>query len=215
MTLLDLSAGNVALAREKIAEAGPEIAGRLDGIVEGSFTDLSRFEDARFDAVLCLGGAFSHAVDADARSWALVEMQRVARRGAPLFISCINLLGAMRSTVQQPSIWAEWFPASVEACLASRMPERDRWPSYKCMPEEFVAVLEVAGLEVERLYGAQGIGAQLPAEHLDALMADPLRWPVWRELVLATCDHPTIVGVSSSLLAVARSGARRLYCVQT
>jgi len=156
MTLLDLSPGNIALARERVAEAAPQIAGCVEEICEGSFTDLSGFEDARFDAVLCLGGAFSHAVDAAARAQALVEMRRVARPGAPLFVSGINLIGLIRSTVRQPSLWAEYFPASYEAFLQSRNP---------------------------------GEG----------------RWPVWRQLLLATCDHPNIVGVSASLLAVARS----------
>jgi len=57
---------------------------------------------------------------------------------------------------------------------------------------------------VERLIGCQGLGAHLQEEHLLALMADPQRWPVWRELLLATCDRPDVVGVSSHLLAVAR-----------
>jgi hypothetical protein len=58
-----------------------------------------------------------------------------------------------------------------------------------------------AGLELLALYGVQGIAAQLPPEHLETLMADPVRWPVCRELLLATCDHPNVVGVSSHLLA--------------
>jgi hypothetical protein len=35
-------------------------------------------------------------------------------------------------------------------------------------------------------------------------MDDPQRWPAWRDVLLATCDHPNVVGVSNHLLAVAR-----------
>jgi hypothetical protein len=76
-------------------------------------------------------------------------------------------------------------------------------PAYSFLPEEFVAELGEAGLHLERLVGCQGLGAHLQDDHLLALMADPVRWPIWRELLLATCDHPNIVGVSSHLLAVA------------
>ena len=54
------------------------------------------------------------------------------------------------------------------------------WPSYSFLPEEFVAFVEGCGLQIERLYGAQGIAAHLPPDNLEALMADPGRWAIWR-----------------------------------
>ena len=80
----------------------------------------------------------------------------------------------------------------------------DGAPVYLCWPEEFVGEVERAGLSVERLFGCSGLGAHLQEDHLLALMADPARWPAWREMLLRTCDHPMIVGVSTLLLAVAR-----------
>jgi hypothetical protein len=35
-------------------------------------------------------------------------------------------------------------------------------------------------------------------------MEDQERWRIWRELLLATVDHPMIVGVSNHLLAVTK-----------
>jgi hypothetical protein len=61
--------------------------------------------------------------------------------------------------------------------------------------------VNVLGSTMQTLYGVQGMAAQLPPAHLETLMADPERWPVWRELLLATSDHPNVVGVSSHLLA--------------
>ena len=58
-----------------------------------------------------------------------------------------------------------------------------------------------------RLYGCQGIAAHLPPDNLEALMADAKRWPAWRERLLATCDHPNVVGPSCHLIAVVRRPA--------
>ncbi|HEX2185228.1 MAG TPA: methyltransferase domain-containing protein [Chloroflexota bacterium] len=209
MTLLDLSPGNVALARRKVAAAGPAVARRVEECIEGTFTDLSSFADGRFDAVLCLGAAFSHLIDPSARRRALAELQRVARPGAPLFVSALNRIASYRGVVQWPHTWEEGFPAGLASFAATGYSDAGDWPSYAFMPEELVALIEGAGLEPLVLYGAQGIAAHLPSEGLAALMADPQRWPIWRELLLATCDHPTVVGVSTHLLAVARAHPRQ------
>jgi SAM-dependent methyltransferase len=214
MTLLDLSPGNLAFARRKIAEAGPEVTARVEGVVEGSFTDLSAFPDAGFDAVLCLGAALSHVVDADARRQALAELRRVARPGAPLIVAVFNRLGLLRGALMWGEVWDQEFSEEkFRRLVATGLDEGgDWWPSYWFMPEEFVALLEAGGLEVLRLYGAQGIAAHMPPDNLGALMADPKRWPAWRELLLATCDHPNVVGVSLQLIAAARRADDRRPC---
>jgi SAM-dependent methyltransferase len=203
MTLLDLSPGTVALARRKVAAAGPAVAARVEACVEGSFTDLAAFPDGRFDAVLCLGAALSHVVDPAARRRTLAELRRVAKPGAPLVVSGLNRIAGYRGVVQWPYTWGKaYYPDGLAAFAATgsaRGAEGPPW--YAFLPEELVALVADAGLELRALYGAQGIAAQLPTEHLEALMAHPVRWPVWRELLLATCDHPNVVGVSSHRLA--------------
>jgi SAM-dependent methyltransferase len=204
VTLLDLSPGNLALARRKAAAAGPAVAARVEACVEGTFTDLSAFPDGRFDAVLCLGAALSHVGDPAGRRRALAEFRRVARPGAPVLVSGLNRLSRYRVLVQWPATWDDWAgdPGGLAAFAATgRATDADGVPWYAFLPEELVALVAGAGLAPPTLYGAQGIAAHLPPEHLEALMADPARWPVWRELLLATCDHPNVVGVSGHLLA--------------
>ena len=77
-------------------------------------------------------------------------------------------------------------------------------PTYAFYPEEFAAELAGAGFALDTIYGCQGIGAHLPEDHLLAVLDDPERWPLWREALLTTCEHPNIIGLSSHLLAVAR-----------
>jgi hypothetical protein len=152
--------------------------------------------------VLCLGAAFSHVLDPAARRRALAELRRVAKPGAPLFVSVLNRIATYRGVVQWPYTWEQNLPGGLAAFAATGYARgADGPPWYAFLPEEFVALVADAGLELRALYGLQGIAAHLPPDHLEALMADPVRWPVWRELLLATCDHPNVVGVSSHLLA--------------
>ncbi len=204
VALLDLSPGNVALARRKVAEAGPDVAAKVDDLVAGSFTDLSIFADASFDAVLCLGAAFSHLVDRPEQQAALAEFRRVAKPGAAVFVSALNRFGAYRGVVQWPDEWDAGFSAGFARFVETGYTDDDGWPCYSFTPDEFTSLLAQEGLPLERLYGAQGIAAHLPPANLEALMADAERWPIWRRLLLDTCDHPNVVGVSAQLIAVAR-----------
>ena len=200
VTLLDLSPALLDLARARIAEAAPVIQERVVAVVEGSMTDLTGFADAQFDAVLCLGGPLSHVLDPAARQRALHELQRVLRPAGRLFITVINRLGGFRSVVQWPQAWSQLIPYLLDSGYTTMGPSAI--PTYTFFPEEFTAELTQAGLMIHTLHGCQGIGAHLQEEHLLALMNDPERWPIWQRVLLMTCDHPNIVGVSNHLLAV-------------
>jgi SAM-dependent methyltransferase len=204
-TLLDLSPRLLDFARERIAAEGGDVARSVEAIVEGSFTDLGVFADRSFDAILCLGGALSHLVDASLRRRAVAEFRRVARPGAPLFVSALNYVGAHRAVVQ-------WWPDELTIKLFYRLRASQvidggnpPAPMYLFRPDELVRLLAEEGLTVERLYGSEGIGAHLQEERLLAVMEDHDVWPAWREMLLASADDPTVVGVSRSLLAVARA----------
>ncbi|MHB8575697.1 MAG: class I SAM-dependent methyltransferase [Dehalococcoidia bacterium] len=180
------------------------MAACVEAAVEGSFTDLSMFPGGRFDAVLCLGGALSHVIDPEQRVRALTELRRVAKPNAPLLISVGNVIGGFRGAVLWPYTW----PMVLDAWQRGATGDLENGaPYHEFMPEEFTALLREAGLELIRFYGCQGIAAHLPPENLEALMADPDLWPVWRERLIATCDHPNVVGVSCHLIAVAHGAA--------
>ena len=197
VTLLDLSPGNIAFARERIADAGAAVAANVEAAIAGTFTDLRAFPDSGFDAVLCLGAALSHVADSGARLRALSELPRVAKPGAPMLISVQNPLATLRGIVQRPYTWevnaGEWSDRQPGVAI----PGVDGEPWVEFLPE--------ARLECERLYGCWGIAAHLPPENLEALMADEERWPLWRGWLLETCDHPNIVGLSGHLIAHVRA----------
>ena len=201
VTLLDLSPASIAFARTRLAEAGEAVAANVEATFAGSFTDLSAFPDGGFDAVLCLGAALSHVADPSLRLRALAELRRVAKPRSPMLISVQNALATLRSIVQWPYTWAGDAQSWIDREPANTVKGSDGLPWVEFLPEEFLALLAEAGLECERLYGCWGIAAHLPAENLEALMADEERWPLWRRWLLETCDHPNVGGVSGHLLA--------------
>lgn len=205
VTLLDLSPGNVQFARERIADAGPDVVGNVEETITGSFTHLSAFEDGSFDAVICLGAALSHVGEPGERLRSLSELRGVAKPGAPMLISVQNALATLRSVVQWPYTWDADAPEWVDREPASAAVVTNGLPWVGFRPEEFRELLEDAELTCERLYGCWGIAAHLPAENLEALMADEERWPLWRRWLLETCDDPSIVGVSGHLIAHVRA----------
>jgi 2-polyprenyl-3-methyl-5-hydroxy-6-metoxy-1,4-benzoquinol methylase len=201
MTLLDLSPALLALAKQQIAAAESEVRHNIAAITEGSITDLGAFSAGRFDAVLCLGGVLSHLPDADDRRRGLRELRRVVRPTGMVFISAFNRLAGFRSAVQWPHAWSQFFPQLLRGGQVPMGP--NGIPTYTFYPEELVDELSSAGLVVRTLYGCQGLGAHLQEDNLLALMDDAERWQSWQQVLLDTCDHPNIVGVSSHLLAVA------------
>jgi SAM-dependent methyltransferase len=91
VTVIDVSPLQLELNRDRVEAAGLEqhIRGRLIADI----TDLSRFPDESFDAVVCYGGPLSYV--ADRREEALAELVRVARPGGHVLVSVMSLIGAL------------------------------------------------------------------------------------------------------------------------
>lgn len=84
MTLLDISAGMLAQARQKIEGAG--LIEQIDDFVEGSIYELP-FDDGAFDHAICLN-VFNHLERAGD---ALAELARVIKPGSTLLFNYANL----------------------------------------------------------------------------------------------------------------------------
>jgi SAM-dependent methyltransferase len=91
VVVADVSPGQLELNRQKVAEAGAEDSVR-DRVV-ADVTDLSAFDDAGFDAVVCYGGPLSYVVDQADR--AVAELVRVVRPRGHVLVSAMSLVGAL------------------------------------------------------------------------------------------------------------------------
>lgn len=89
VTLGDISPVQLNFAKQKITEAGLE----AEGFHELDIRDLSRFEDEKFDLVVCIGGSLSY-VHQD-YAIALQEMAKLVKPGGRLVVASMSLYGLL------------------------------------------------------------------------------------------------------------------------
>lgn len=93
VVVADISHEQLRLNREHVGGAG--LDEQVEARVIADVCDLSRFEDAEFDATVCFGGPLSYVVDrADD---ALAELLRVTKPGGHALLSVMSLVGAERA----------------------------------------------------------------------------------------------------------------------
>jgi ubiquinone/menaquinone biosynthesis C-methylase UbiE len=91
VVVADISPRQLELNRERVAEAGLE-----ERIVERTMADvvdLSGWDDASFDAVVCFGGPLSYVVDRAEDG--VSELVRVTKPGGHVLLSVMSLVGAV------------------------------------------------------------------------------------------------------------------------
>jgi S-adenosylmethionine-dependent methyltransferase len=200
VTLFDLSSGNLNLAREKAAAAGVTLA----GYEQGTATDLSRYPDNCFDAVLLMGPLY-HLLEEQERCRALAESRRVLKSGGPLFAAFIARYAVMRwAAVNEPQ-WIVEHADLLEGILSTGVlpPEDEEGQSffaYFAHPEEVGPLCRQAGLEMQVLLSAEGLVSMIEAQ-VNA-QSGPA-WDAWVELNWRVAADPALFGGVEHLLAVA------------
>jgi ubiquinone/menaquinone biosynthesis C-methylase UbiE len=201
VVLFDFTPANLVFARRQIKKH-PE-RNNVKAVIEGSITDLSQFADETFDAVVCTGGPLSHVVESVDREKAISELVRVAKPGAPIFVSVMGRLSVLIIELTQAQYEMEmphfepmrdtgdYFGGSGFTACHFFLPEELR-EAFRNQP---VTVLEIAGLE--------GISSN-HRKKLNQVAKDPQRWKIWLETHYATCTHPAVVGISDHFLLVCR-----------
>jgi len=205
VVLFDLMHGYLAFARTKIADAGGALcAGEFTSCTQGDLAALP-YTDGTFDVVLCLGAPLSYILEQPARHRAVQELSRVTKPGGLVFLTGIGRLASYRGGIYW-GLWDMWdLFTTPEAQATGLAAGYDAW--YMFAPGELGILAEDAGLEVVDRVGCEGLAAYLPMKNLKAIEAHPTRWPIWRDILLKTCNEPSIVGMSNHLLIVGRKGA--------
>ncbi|MGB7538802.1 MAG: class I SAM-dependent methyltransferase [Anaerolineales bacterium] len=201
MTLFDFTPANLEFARRKIRQAG--VQNRVEEIVEGSITDLSRFEENSFDAVICTGGPLSHILDARKRNRAVRELVRVAKRRAPVFVSVMSRLSV-------EVIELMLFPHEIEEPFFITARDSGDYPGtygftacHFFLPEEFEQAFRNKGVKILEMAGLEGISSR-QYKAVNALARHPKRWRIWMRTHFQTCTHPAVVGMSEHMLVVCK-----------
>jgi SAM-dependent methyltransferase len=202
--LYDLTPENLEFAQNRIARA--RVKSRVRDLAEGSIVDLSRYPSGHFDAVLCLGGPLSHVDGADERLQAVRELTRVAKPGAPVFISVMGLLAVLS---ESPRYWPKWIGAADMFRETWQNGDDRSWCgssfAHYFLPEEFRDLVTASGLEIVVCVGLEGLGSHSIREINRLARKDPASWENWLEAHLAMCTHPGVFATSQHMLIVGRA----------
>jgi len=201
VVLLDITPANLEFARRKIKRAG--VQDRAREVVEGSIVDLSRFADNAFDAVACLGGPLSHVLEEGKREKAIRELIRVAKPGAPLFVSVMSRLSVLVIELQL-------FPHELEAPFFVPLRDGGDYPGgygftacHFFLPEELEQAFRSQGITPLEMVGLEGLSSRQP-KAVNETARRKKRWRIWMETHYRTCTHPAIVGTSEHMLLIGR-----------
>ena len=201
LVLLDFTPANLDFARRQVARLG--LKRHLQGFIQGSIVDLAQFPAAAFDAVICTGGPLSHVLDSADRERAIGELARVAKPGAPIFVSTMSRLGFLVEVlkVSQVELELPHFRQLLET--------GDYFGGYgftAChffLPEELRAAFTHPELDILEMAGLEGVGSGHEKE-INQIAKNPARWQSWLAAHYATCTHPAVVGSCEHMLIVCR-----------
>jgi len=208
ITLVDISPGQLHIAREKMAEA--DVLARVDGVHCLDICDLSAFDPASFDLVLCYGGALSYACERHGK--ALSGLVRIAACGGVILISVMSLGGTMRiigpldcePVLRDFEKHLQWDGASPHGGIVYTRPGSNEFHAPMALftsgyiREQFDAL----GCEILEMASASPISAMgLPFERIAASECASRKLMA---LELALCRLPGLVDTGEHLIAVAR-----------
>lgn len=204
VTLFDLSGESLALARRNAAEAG--VSNRMEAYEQGKGSDLGRFGDEGFDAVLVMGPLY-HLIDETDRLAAVRESLRVLQAGGIVVATIINHLGVARAGISEfPDWYNDPICLNIVDSYTNRVPEdkpHGFTEAYFAHPLELRRWYEEAGAETVAMAAQEGIAGGLRDE-CRRLAENPTAWQHFVQIVLATCEEPTILGGSEHTLYVGR-----------
>ncbi|ADR35618.1 Methyltransferase type 11 [Oceanithermus profundus DSM 14977] len=201
VTLVDLAAANLELARRKAEEAGVG----LEGVVQANALDLSRLPDAAYDAVLLMGPLY-HLLTETARRRAVLEARRRLRPGGVIFAAFITRFAPLRDlAAREPGglleqrdyverLWRTGVHDSGEGFTAA----------YFAHPDEIAPFMEAQGFATLGLVGCEGVVAG-HEEKVNALTGEA--WARWVDLNYRLGRDPALLGASDHLLYIGRKNS--------
>ncbi len=202
IVLLDLVPEMLELAQRKAKQA--RVKRNFKDFLQGSIENLSRFQDATFDAVMCLGGPLSHLLSEKQRETAAKELVRVAKKRAPIFVSVISRLGLLRTILtgfpnEMRYAKHHWETGDYIPGVHGQEFTAAHW----FLPEELHRLFEKQNVQVLEMAGLEGLSS-LHRRETNKLYKDQEKWRMWTEIIIETCTHPSVVGNTEHFLLVAK-----------
>jgi S-adenosylmethionine-dependent methyltransferase len=201
VTLVDLSNGNLALARQKAALADV----KLEAFVQANALDLSTFPEAGFDSVLLLGPLY-HLHTPEERRMALGQVRRLLKPGGLIFASVITRFAGFRDAAINGYSFVLDDPAYSERLLATGIHDNGVGftDAYFAHPDEVIPLCASAGFTTLRLMGCEGILAG-HEQYVNSLAGADHDF--WLEINYRMALEPSLLGASDHLLYIGRKDA--------
>jgi ubiquinone/menaquinone biosynthesis C-methylase UbiE len=198
VTLVDLSQGNLDLARQKAAEAGVE----LQDFVHANALDLTGFPEEGFEAVLLMGPLYHLHQEAERRA-ALGQARRLLKADGLIFATFITRFSAFRDAAVHGYTYAEADPAYTESVLATGINHQSAGftDAHFARPEEVIPLIEKAGFKTLKMIGCEGILSG-HEEYVYSLSGEARQF--WLDLNYRFAQEPSLYGASDHLLYIGR-----------
>lgn len=197
VTSTDLTPKHVDIIRSKIERDGiPHMTAEM-----ADATNLSRYANESFDAVLCLGPMY-HLTDRAAQAQCLKECMRVLKPGGIAGIAYVNRLFIVPHLVRNDKrfLTREWMERILEQRQISAADADCFWTdAYFHLPEEMEALCGEAGISKLTHAATDGISMFMRQTVNDF---SPDEFALWVDYHLRTCTAPSALGLSNHGLFV-------------
>ncbi len=190
VTLLDIAPGIRAIARVNIKRS--DLTDKID-ILEGDITNLSRFRNAQFSFVVCVGDSISYVLNK--RFKAMKELVRVAKKGATLIIGCDSKYGFIGSELRNRQLNEALKMHKSGNCIDGM-----GVPTHLYTIDEMTELLAKNKCKVLEVASTPTFSETFDSSFFHA---QP-EWNKLKKLELDLCTCPELLGVGDHLLFVAK-----------
>jgi S-adenosylmethionine-dependent methyltransferase len=203
VTLFDLSAACLERARAEARGAGLALT-----FEQGTATDLGRFDDASFDAVLVMGPLY-HLREPVDRQQVVAEAVRVLRPGGLVAAAFLTRTAALRYVAkEEASRVLELYEPMLNVIRQGYdatfpPPDDDHFHAYFAHPTEVEPLLRGAGLAPLGIFATEGFVSMID-EMVNTLQG--AEWEAWVELNLKLASDSTLFSGAEHLLAFGKKG---------
>lgn len=190
VTLLDITPHILRLAQINIGNSS--LQDRIQ-IVRGDICDLEEFKDGSFSFVVCVGDALSYVLDQ--REKAMEELVRVAEKGSTLILGTDSKYGFLRLRLAQGKIEEAWQILRTNETYCGMGPR-----THLYTVSEMRSMLEKNGCRLLEVASTPSLSDTLDI----APYIEMNKWEELKELELAICSFPELLGTGLHLLFVAQ-----------
>lgn len=204
VTMLDLSAAELALAAQELQKSGVA----AEQAIVGDARDMSMLSTGSFEAALLLGPMY-HIIEAAGRAQALAELRRVLKPQGVAIIAYLNSWGVIRTGMTDSPEHFEDLDRARSLMQDHAFPGNtlSSWTeAYSSTPPSALREVQEAGFEIVSYAGAESFAGGLHTLLGQLMLELPKAYENILTLAAETCEAPQYRDSADHLHIVARAG---------